>query len=144
MTSPTSIRMENGSLNVPNHPIIPFIEGDGIGPDIWEASVNVFDSAVKHAYGNTKKIDWLEVLAGEKPKTTKDQKELLTKVADHLGERVSEVLPSSRLKDSACCLVLQSNEPGIQLRKILEAAGQKMGDAVPMLRVFIPMTRLLP
>ena len=49
MTSPTSIRMENGSLIVPNHPIIPFIEGDGIGPDIWETSVNVFDSAVKHA-----------------------------------------------------------------------------------------------
>ena len=68
----------------------------------------------------------------EKPKTTKDQNELLTKVADHLGERVSEVLPSSRLKDSACCLVLQSNEPGIQLRKILEAAGQKMGDVVPI------------
>ena len=57
MTSPTSIRMENGSLNVPNHPIIPFIEGDGIGPDIWKASVNVFDSAVRHAYGNNKKID---------------------------------------------------------------------------------------
>ena len=70
--------------------------------------------------------------AEEKPKTTKDQNELLTKVADHLGERVSEVLPSSRLKDSACCLVLQSNEPGIQLRKILEAAGQKMGDVVPI------------
>ena len=49
-----------------------------------------------------------------------------------MGERVSEVLPSSRLKDSACCLVLQSNEPGIQLRKILEAAGQKMGDVVPI------------
>ena len=70
--------------------------------------------------------------AEEKPKTTKDQNELLTKVADHLGERVSEVLPSSRLKDSACCLVLQSNEPGTQLRKILEAAGQKMGDVVPI------------
>ena len=67
-----------------------------------------------------------------KPKTTKDQNELLKKVANHLGDRVSEVLPSSRLKDSACCLVLQSNEPGIQLRKILEAAGQKMGDVVPI------------
>ena len=70
--------------------------------------------------------------AEKKPKTTKDQNELLTKVADHLGVRVSEVLPSSRLKDSACCLVLQSSEPGIQLRKILEAAGQKMGDVVPI------------
>ena len=70
--------------------------------------------------------------AEEKPKTTKDQNDLLTKVADHLGDRVSEVLPSSRLKDSACCLVLQSDEPGIQLRKILEAAGQKMGDGVPI------------
>ena len=70
--------------------------------------------------------------AEKKPKTTKDQNELLTKVAGHLGDRVSEVLPSSRLKDSACCLVLQSNEPGIQLRKILEAAGQKMSDVVPI------------
>ena len=67
-----------------------------------------------------------------KPKTTKDQNELLKKVADHLGDRVSDVSPSSRLKDSACCLVLQSNEPGLQLRKILEAAGQKMGDVVPI------------
>ena len=66
MTSSTSIRMENGNLTVPDYPIIPFIEGDGIGPDIWDASVNVFDSAVKHAYGDTKIIDWLEVLAGEK------------------------------------------------------------------------------
>ena len=73
--------------------------------------------------------------AEEKPKTTKDQNELLTKVADHLGDRVSEVLPSSRLKDSACCLVLQSNEPGLQLRKILEAAGQKMGDVVPIFEI---------
>ena len=46
-----------GELNVPPNRIIPFIEGDGIGPDIWKASVNVFDSAVRHAYGNNKKID---------------------------------------------------------------------------------------
>ena len=66
MTRSTSIKMENGNLNVPNYPIVPFIEGDGIGPDIWNASVLVFDSAIKSAYGDTRKIDWLEVLAGEK------------------------------------------------------------------------------
>jgi len=66
MTRSTSIRMENGNLSVPNYPIVPFIEGDGIGPDIWNASVLVFDSAIKSAYGDTRKIDWLEVLAGEK------------------------------------------------------------------------------
>ena len=66
MTRSTSIKMENGNLNVPNYPIVPFIEGDGIGPDIWNASVLVFDSAIKSAYGGTRKIDWLEVLAGEK------------------------------------------------------------------------------
>ena len=60
------IKMEDGKLNVPNHPVIPFIIGDGIGPDIWKASVNVFDSAVKFAYSDSKRIDWLEVLAGEK------------------------------------------------------------------------------
>ena len=58
--------MENGKLTVPDHPIIPFIEGDGIGPDIWNASVNVFDSAVERAYEGVRKIDWLEILAGEK------------------------------------------------------------------------------
>ncbi len=53
-------------LNVPNDPIIPFIEGDGIGPDIWAASVRVFDAAVEKAYGGQKKVTWHEVLAGEK------------------------------------------------------------------------------
>lgn len=57
---------ENGKLVVPGNPTIPFIEGDGIGPDIWKASVRVFDAAVKRAYGGAKKIEWLEVLAGEK------------------------------------------------------------------------------
>jgi len=57
---------ENGILNVPDQPTIPFIEGDGIGPDIWKASVRVFDAAVKKAYDGKKKINWLEVLAGEK------------------------------------------------------------------------------
>lgn len=57
---------DNGKLIVPDNPTIPFIEGDGIGPDIWKASVRVFDAAVKKAYGGKKKIDWMEVLAGEK------------------------------------------------------------------------------
>ena len=56
----------NGKLQVPNNPTIPYIEGDGIGPDIWKASVRVFDAAVQKAYGGEKKIHWLEVLAGEK------------------------------------------------------------------------------
>ena len=56
----------DGRLQVPQHPIIPFIEGDGIGPDIWKASVRVFDAAVQKAYHGERKIEWLEVLAGEK------------------------------------------------------------------------------
>ncbi len=60
------IVMTNGQLKVPEHPIIPFIEGDGIGPDIWAASVRVFDAAVAKAYDNKRKIEWKEVLAGEK------------------------------------------------------------------------------
>ena len=66
MNTAKSITAENGMLQVPAMPIIPFIEGDGIGPDIWKASVRVFDSAVEKAFGDTKKIEWLEVLAGEK------------------------------------------------------------------------------
>jgi isocitrate dehydrogenase len=62
----TPITLEDGRLRVPDNPIIPFVEGDGIGPDIWRASVRVFDAAVEHAYGNQRKIKWMEVLAGEK------------------------------------------------------------------------------
>ena len=60
------ITMSADGLVVPNNPTIPFIEGDGIGPDIWKASVRVFDAAVKKAYSGKKKIEWMEVLAGEK------------------------------------------------------------------------------
>ncbi|MCX6293079.1 MAG: NADP-dependent isocitrate dehydrogenase [Sphingobacteriales bacterium] len=62
----TKITMGNdGKLHVPNNPTIPFIEGDGIGPDIWAASVRVFDAAVEKAYSGERKINWLKVLAGE-------------------------------------------------------------------------------
>lgn len=64
------ITFSNGKINVPNNPIIPFIEGDGIGPDIWSASVNVFDSAVQKAYNGEKKISWMEIYAGEKAQQT--------------------------------------------------------------------------
>lgn len=64
--SGTKVTIENGKLNVPDNPVIPFIEGDGIGPDIWAAAVAVFDAAVEKAYGGKRKIDWLEVLAGQK------------------------------------------------------------------------------
>ena len=60
------ILMDGNNLTVPNRPIIPFIEGDGIGPDIWKASQMVLDAAVEKAYGGDKKIEWLEVYAGDK------------------------------------------------------------------------------
>ena len=62
----TTITMGSDGLVVPNDPVIPFIEGDGIGPDIWAASVRVFDAAVDKAYGGDRAITWKEVLAGEK------------------------------------------------------------------------------
>jgi isocitrate dehydrogenase len=62
----TPITMGPEGLNVPSDPIIPFIEGDGIGPDIWAAAVRVFDAAVEKAYGGERKVDWMEVLAGQK------------------------------------------------------------------------------
>ncbi len=64
--SGSKITINNGVLNVPNDPIIPFIEGDGIGPDIWAAAVRVLDAAVEKAYDGSRKIEWKEVLAGEK------------------------------------------------------------------------------
>jgi isocitrate dehydrogenase len=63
-----SIAMRNGRLEVPSQPVIPFIEGDGTGPDIWRASQHVFDGAVRRAYGGKRRIVWREVLAGEKAK----------------------------------------------------------------------------
>jgi isocitrate dehydrogenase len=61
-----SITRTHDAFHVPDHPIIPFIEGDGTGPDIWRASVRVFDAAVAHAYGGKRQVEWKEVLAGEK------------------------------------------------------------------------------
>jgi isocitrate dehydrogenase len=67
-TSGTAITRKGGRLVVPDNPIIPYIEGDGTGPDIWRASVRVFDAAVDKAFGGRKKIAWFEVPAGEKAK----------------------------------------------------------------------------
>jgi isocitrate dehydrogenase len=61
-----AITISGGKLNVPDQPVIPFIEGDGTGPDIWRASQRVFDAAVEKAYGGKRKISWMEVYAGEK------------------------------------------------------------------------------
>ena len=61
-----AITFSNGQYNVPDKPIIPFIEGDGIGPDIWRASQRVFDASVAKAYGGKKQIAWCEIYAGEK------------------------------------------------------------------------------
>ena len=66
------ITIANGILQVPNHPIIPFIRGDGTGPDIWASSVRVLDAAVAKASGGTQKIAWMEVFAGETAKTKFD------------------------------------------------------------------------
>src|SRR5258708_39568318 len=60
------ITIQNGKPAVPNNPIIPFIEGDGTGRDIWRASQRVFDAAVEKAYGGTRRIAWYEIFAGEK------------------------------------------------------------------------------
>jgi isocitrate dehydrogenase len=66
------ISIKNGKLNVPDQPVIPFIRGDGTGPDIWAASERVFDAAVQKAYGGKRKIKWFEVFAGEAAKTKFD------------------------------------------------------------------------
>ncbi|HEX6965083.1 MAG TPA: NADP-dependent isocitrate dehydrogenase [Gemmatimonadaceae bacterium] len=67
-----TITITDGTLQVPAHPVIPFIEGDGTGPDIWRAAKHVFDSAVEKAYGGKRRIEWFEVLAGEKAKNRLD------------------------------------------------------------------------
>jgi len=82
-----TITITDGTLQVPSHPIIPFIEGDGTGPDIWRASQRVFDSAVAKAYGGERQITWFEVLAGEKSKNRLDSwlpDDTLTAIDHHL------------------------------------------------------------
>lgn len=66
------ISIQNGKLNVPDNPVLPFIRGDGTGPDIWAASVRVFDAAVHRAYGGKRKVAWFEVFAGEAAKNKFD------------------------------------------------------------------------
>jgi isocitrate dehydrogenase len=81
------IEMRDGRLSVPDHPIVPFIEGDGTGPDIWRASRVVFDGAVRAAYGGKRRIVWFEVLAGEKAKNRLDSwlpEDTLLAIAHHL------------------------------------------------------------
>ena len=65
-TGGEKISINDGKLQVPDHPVIPYIEGDGTGRDIWKASVKVFDAAVQKAYGGKRRINWMEVYAGEK------------------------------------------------------------------------------
>src|SRR5207248_3371306 len=67
------ISIENGQLEVPDQPIIPFIRGDGTGPDIWSASVRVFDAAVEKSFGGKKEISWFEVFAGQAAKDELDE-----------------------------------------------------------------------
>ncbi|MHC4780189.1 MAG: NADP-dependent isocitrate dehydrogenase [Planctomycetota bacterium] len=66
MTEKNIIEFQDGEIRVPTRPVIPFIEGDGTGPDIWAAASRVFDAAVERAYGDERRIEWLEVLAGQK------------------------------------------------------------------------------
>ncbi|NNF66386.1 MAG: NADP-dependent isocitrate dehydrogenase, partial [Gammaproteobacteria bacterium] len=60
------ISIQNGNLHIPDNPIVPFIEGDGIGADIWRATVRILDAAVEKSYGGRRKIHWMEIYAGEK------------------------------------------------------------------------------
>ena len=75
--------MQDGSLRVPDRPIVPFIEGDGTGPDIWRATRRVLDASIAKAYGGRRGIVWREVLAGEKAKNA---------VNDWLPEETVEVI----------------------------------------------------
>jgi len=83
------ITIENGTLQVPDRPVLPFIEGDGTGPDIWAASVRVFDAAVEKAYGGKRKISWFEVMAGEKS---------FTRFKDEVADPAKAWLPEDTLE----------------------------------------------
>src|SRR4029079_6170441 len=83
------ITYTNGQLGVPSNPIIPFVEGDGTGADIWRAAVRVFDAAVEKAFGGERRVAWMEVFAGEKA-FTQHQNWLPQETVDAMAEfRVS-------------------------------------------------------
>ena len=102
--TPEKITIKNGKLTVPDNPVIPFIEGDGTGPDIWKASVRVFDAAVAKAYNGKRKVEWREVLAGEKAfkltgnwlpdKTLDDFREFLVGIKGPLTTPIGEGMRS--------------------------------------------------
>ena len=73
------IKIEQNKIIVPNDPVIPYIEGDGIGADIWKAAVRVIDEAVRKAYNDKRKIEWMEVYAGEKANDVYEEKTFLIK-----------------------------------------------------------------
>jgi len=84
---PEKVCMINGALFVPDHVIVPFIRGDGIGPDIWRAAVRVFDAAVQSVYGGTKRIEWMELLAGGRAHEEKGEwlpKKTIDTLREHL------------------------------------------------------------
>ena len=86
MSQSKKVEMTDSGLSVPNNVRIPFIEGDGIGADIWAAASNVFDSAVAKAYDGEKSIEWVEVLAGEKAFNSNGEwlpNETLDTILDH-------------------------------------------------------------
>jgi isocitrate dehydrogenase len=85
------ITIANGKLSVPENPILPFIRGDGTGPDIWAASVRVFDAAVQKAYDGKRKISWFEVFAGEE-----SFKKFNNWLPDDTVEAFKEFLPAPR------------------------------------------------
>ena len=85
-SSGTAITVKDGRLIVPDDPIVPFIEGDGTGPDIWRASVRVFDAAVAKAFGGTRRLVWFEVPAGEK--ANKDTRRVAAERHARSGPRV--------------------------------------------------------
>src|SRR5204863_187649 len=111
-TMPTPITFANGRLAVPDDPIIPFIEGDGTGPDIWGASVRVLDAAVERAYGGKRRIAWKEVYACEKS-FKQSNTELPVEVG--IGLKPMSRIGTERLVHSAIGYAVRSGRKSVTL-----------------------------
>src|SRR5207244_5163911 len=94
------ISIDKGTLQVPDQPVIPFIRGDGTGPDIWAASERVFDTAVEKAFSGKKKISWFEVFAGQ---TAKDKLDEWLHDDTVEGFREYLVVIKGSLSSTVCC-----------------------------------------
>ena len=142
----SKISIQNGKLKVPENPILPFIRGDGTGPDIWASSVRVFDAAVAKAYGSKRKVSWFEVFAGELAKNKFDntplQVAMLTQSVGAAKALISAGADvNARMAEGFTALQEAASNGDVESIRLLLAAGADPGVVTPSGKTALGMAR---